>query len=56
MLVVQEAVTLYLVKHMVQYQELVQNWRLATDKNTSADEYGMILNQLFQYEKRQRAI
>ncbi|MEG0829924.1 MAG: type III pantothenate kinase [Anaerovoracaceae bacterium] len=30
--------------------ELVQNWRLETDNNKSADEYGMIVNQLFQYE------
>ena len=30
--------------------ELIQNWRLETDNNKSADEYGMIINQLFQYE------
>lgn len=30
--------------------KLIQNWRLETDKNKSADEYGMIINQLFQYE------
>lgn len=31
-------------------KKLIQNWRLKTDKNKSADEYGMIINQLFQYE------
>ena len=30
--------------------ELIQNWRLETDNNKSADEYGMIINQLFNYE------
>jgi len=30
--------------------ELIQNWRLETDNNKSADEYGMLVNQLFQYE------
>ncbi|MEI8217217.1 MAG: type III pantothenate kinase [Eubacteriales bacterium] len=29
---------------------LIQNWRLETDKNKSADEYGMLVNQLFNYE------
>lgn len=29
---------------------LIQNWRLETDTNKSADEYGMIINQLFDYE------
>lgn len=29
---------------------LIQNWRLETDTNKSADEYGMIINQLFSYE------
>ncbi len=31
-------------------KKLIQSWRLKTDKNKSADEYGMIINQLFQYE------
>lgn len=31
-------------------RELVQNWRMETDKNKSADEYGMIIHQLFEYE------
>lgn len=31
-------------------RELIQNWRLKTDSNKSADEYGMIVNQLFEYE------
>lgn len=31
-------------------RELLQNWRLETDKNKSADEYGMIINQLFNFE------
>jgi len=30
--------------------KLICNWRLETDKSKSADEYGMIINQLFQYE------
>lgn len=30
--------------------KLIQNWRLETDNNKSADEYGMIINQLFSYE------
>lgn len=30
--------------------ELIQNWRMETDTNKSADEYGMIINQLFAYE------
>lgn len=31
-------------------KRLVQNWRLETDMGKSADEYGMIINQLFKYE------
>lgn len=31
-------------------RELLQNWRMETDKNKSADEYGMLINQLFIYE------
>ena len=30
--------------------EMITNWRLETDNRKSADEYGMIINQLFQYE------
>jgi len=30
--------------------QLIQNWRLETDNGKSADEYGMIINQLFNYE------
>ena len=30
--------------------ELIQNWRLETDSRKSADEYGMVINQLFTYE------
>ena len=30
--------------------ELIQNWRLETDARKSADEYGMVINQLFSYE------
>ena len=30
--------------------KLVTNWRIETDNNKSADEYGMIVTQLFQYE------
>ncbi len=30
--------------------ELIQNWRLETDNRKSADEYGMVINQLFAYE------
>lgn len=29
--------------------KLVTNWRLSTDKRKSADEYGMLINQLFKY-------
>ena len=29
---------------------LLTNWRIETDNNKSADEYGMIVNQLFSYE------
>lgn len=31
--------------------EMITNWRLETDNRKSADEYGMIIHQLFQYEK-----
>lgn len=31
-------------------QELLTSWRFATDKAKSSDEYGMLINQLFQYE------
>jgi len=30
--------------------KLIQSWRLETDNNKSADEYGMIINQLFTFE------
>lgn len=30
--------------------KLIENWRIETDYNKSADEYGMLVNQLFQYE------
>ncbi|MBO4725476.1 MAG: type III pantothenate kinase, partial [Firmicutes bacterium] len=30
--------------------ELITNWRIETDNNKSADEYGMLINQLFSYE------
>ena len=30
--------------------ELIQNWRLETDNKKSADEYGMIVTQMFTYE------
>ncbi len=30
--------------------KLIQDWRLETDNQKSADEYGMVINQLFQYE------
>ena len=29
--------------------ELIENWRLETDNNKSADEYGMVIKQLFDY-------
>ena len=29
---------------------LIQNWRMETDTGKSADEYGMVINQLFRYE------
>lgn len=31
--------------------EMITNWRLATDNGKSADEYGMIIHNLFRYEK-----
>jgi len=31
-------------------RELITNWRIETDNNKSADEYGMLINQLFMYE------
>lgn len=30
--------------------ELLMNWRIETDQNKSADEYGMLISQLFDYE------
>jgi type III pantothenate kinase len=30
--------------------KLIQNWRMETQNNKSADEYGMVVNQLFGYE------
>ena len=30
--------------------KMITNWRLETDNNKSADEYGMIIGQLFKYE------
>ena len=30
--------------------KLLTNWRIETDTRKSADEYGMLVNQLFQYE------
>jgi len=32
--------------------QLVDSWRIATDKEKTSDEYGMLINQLFQYAKR----
>lgn len=29
--------------------KLIENWRMETDANKSADEYGMVINQLFRY-------
>ena len=31
--------------------KLITNWRLETDNRKSADEYGMLINQLFEHEK-----
>ncbi len=39
-----------IVLGVFQGKKLIQNWRLETDRNKSADEYGMIVHQLFQYE------
>ena len=30
--------------------KLITNWRMETDNRKSADEYGMLINQLFRYE------
>ncbi len=32
-------------------KKLIQDWRMETDKNKSADEYGMIIRNLFDYNK-----
>ena len=29
--------------------ELLYDWRISTDKNRTSDEYGLIFNQVFQY-------
>lgn len=39
-----------IVLGVFQNGELIQNWRLESDNSKSADEYGMVINQLFQYE------
>ncbi|MBE6020800.1 MAG: type III pantothenate kinase [Clostridiales bacterium] len=31
-------------------EKLIRSWRMKTDKNKSVDEYGMLINQLFQYD------
>ncbi|MBB6219006.1 type III pantothenate kinase [Anaerosolibacter carboniphilus] len=31
-------------------ETLLNSWRMATDKSKTADEYGMLVNQLFQYD------
>ncbi len=40
-----------IVLGVFQGKKLIKNWRLETDRNKSADEYGMIIHQLFQYEE-----
>ena len=30
--------------------KLIQSWRMETDNNKSADEYGMLVHQLFEHE------
>lgn len=32
-------------------KELIKDWRINTDKQKTSDEYGMLINSLFQYEK-----
>ena len=39
-----------IVLGLFQDGRMITNWRLETDNNKSADEYGMIINQLFKYE------
>ena len=39
-----------IVLGVYQERELLQSWRLETNKSKSADEYGMLINQLFEYE------
>ena len=39
-----------IVLGVFKYGEMVTNWRLETDNRKSADEYGMVIHQLFQYE------
>lgn len=31
-------------------EKLIRSWRMKTDKNKSVDEYGMLINQLFEYD------
>lgn len=33
-------------------KELVSNWRIATDKQKTSDEYGVLINELFKYEDK----
>jgi len=40
-----------IVLGVYQDRELVDFWRIATDKNKTSDEYGMLIQQLFDYSK-----
>lgn len=40
-----------IVLGVYQDQELLDFWRIATDKNKTSDEYGMLIQQLFAYSK-----
>ncbi len=39
-----------IVLGVFRHGKMITNWRLETDNNKSADEYGMIIGQLFKYE------
>jgi len=32
-------------------EKLIRSWRMKTDRNKSVDEYGMLIHQLFEYDK-----
>ena len=49
MILVLDAGNTNIVLGVFQDGSMVTNWRISTDRNKSSDEYGMIINQLFEY-------